>query len=409
MTEFVQKCNTCKVAFPSIDEIKEHYRSEWHVFNSKRRSNNLISITEKDYNMINSKGLIKKKVMTKEMIENRTPRTEKKKINELNIDDTKIRDEVKNLAIEIIGKDNNNIDNIVTLAIEKSKNKQNHEIEAEDANDDDDDEVEDEEEVDSSNIPPTLPIGPLISIFDNHESETLDENLSYMQNKFGLFIPDIEYLTDKEGLVVYLNEKVKLGGICLYCQKQLYPGKSCQQHMISKSHCKIAYEEDIDLDEFEDFYDFTSSYNEFGIDNDEDIERQPQLKFNDIGELVLLNGKNVGHRAYRKYYKQYRKPVESRESVIAAQREEILKLTGQVSGIYTKQTSSDLVKLSDTDVMGLLSKYHKIIRKNHVIQQRAQKRSEFIAQRREYRSKVDKARSSATTTEKIRDYHGMLM
>lgn len=31
------------------------------------------------------------------------------------------------------------------------------------------------------------------------------------------FIPDVEYLKDPEGLVGYVEEKVKLGNICLYC------------------------------------------------------------------------------------------------------------------------------------------------------------------------------------------------
>lgn len=31
------------------------------------------------------------------------------------------------------------------------------------------------------------------------------------------FIPDVEYLQDPEGLIAYVEEKVKLGFICLYC------------------------------------------------------------------------------------------------------------------------------------------------------------------------------------------------
>lgn len=34
---------------------------------------------------------------------------------------------------------------------------------------------------------------------------------------FRFFIPDVEYLKDPEGLVGYVEEKVKLGNICLYC------------------------------------------------------------------------------------------------------------------------------------------------------------------------------------------------
>lgn len=31
------------------------------------------------------------------------------------------------------------------------------------------------------------------------------------------FVPDVEYLSDPQGLLGYVEEKVKLGHICLYC------------------------------------------------------------------------------------------------------------------------------------------------------------------------------------------------
>lgn len=46
------------------------------------------------------------------------------------------------------------------------------------------------------------------------------------------FIPDVEYLVDPEGLVGYVEEKVKLGNICLYCNgkgKTFHTYRSLQQ------------------------------------------------------------------------------------------------------------------------------------------------------------------------------------
>ena len=222
-----------------------------------------------------------------------------------------------------------------------------------------------------------------------------------MALKYGFFIPDQDYLIDKEGLLIYLHEKVKLGGICLYCQKQLKPGRPYQNHMISKSHCKIAYEEDIDAEEFEDFYDFTSTYD----DINEEYEDK-RIEINDItNELVLLDGRTLGHRAFKTYYKQRYRRQDDRPSVLAQQREQLLKYSSQFG---TSINAMELIKMRDADVMTSLIHYHKQIRKGQVMEQRAQKRKDFIDQRREYRSSVAKLRSSETTTAKIRDYHKLL-
>jgi C2H2 type zinc-finger (2 copies) len=39
------------------------------------------------------------------------------------------------------------------------------------------------------------------SLFDNHVSDSFDDNLKYMYKQFGFFFPDVEYLSDPEGLL----------------------------------------------------------------------------------------------------------------------------------------------------------------------------------------------------------------
>jgi hypothetical protein len=65
--------------------------------------------------------------------------------------------------------------------------------------------------------------------------------------------------------------------------------------------------------------------------------------------------------------------------------------------------------MPDTQVMTLLVKYHKQVRRNNMIQQRAKQHVELKAKRRENRNRAQQQLKSQTTTEKIRDYHGMLM
>lgn len=45
----VTKCNTCKAAFSSVELIRDHYRSDWHVLNSKRRASGLAHVTLTEY------------------------------------------------------------------------------------------------------------------------------------------------------------------------------------------------------------------------------------------------------------------------------------------------------------------------------------------------------------------------
>ena len=207
------KCNTCKAAFSGIEKVKEHYRSEWHILNSKRRANNLAPLSKADYKIVTKTQASKKPAAPKIMSVDFTLQSAG--------GGPSVSDRVPNTSQE--GSD------VINTEAE-------------------------EEEIEE------LPLGPNISIFDNKEFETVDECVKYMADTFGFFIPDVEYLIDMEGLLGYLGEKVKLGGLCLCCQRQCKPGRPCQNHMRDSSHCKIAFEEGVDLDEYEDFYDYTSSY-----------------------------------------------------------------------------------------------------------------------------------------------------
>lgn len=89
--------------------------------------------------------------------------------------------------------------------------------------------------------------------------------------------------------------------------------------MMDRSHCKLLYDEDEDLHEYEAFYDFSASYSDAerhalnavnvssaadadadadeGSD-DETVEVSRRLGVTDLGELVLLDGRTVGNRKW---------------------------------------------------------------------------------------------------------------
>ncbi len=212
------KCNTCKASFCSSDLIKEHYRSDIHVMNSKRRANGLKCIRIEDYEQ-----LVKKAPKPVKML---SP-------GRTTFVPAKAKIETKPTAAKA--------DNTTESSPIETEN---------DA----------DESVAESVAPKEIPapkLGVTVSIFDDKEFENVDDCVSHMALNFGFFVPDIEHLKDMNGLLSYLGEKVKLGGYCLYCQRKFNDWRSCQNHMVSKSHCKIAYQEDVDVDEYDDFYDFS--------------------------------------------------------------------------------------------------------------------------------------------------------
>ena len=78
-----------------------------------------------------------------------------------------------------------------------------------------------------------------------------------MRKEHSFTILDIDCLIDLKGLLTYMAERIHLGAICLYCNKQFADGHRCQQHMLDKAHCVMNME---DMDEYADFYDFSKTY-----------------------------------------------------------------------------------------------------------------------------------------------------
>lgn len=175
---------------------------------------------------------------------------------------------------------------------------------------------------------------------------TLDENLEHMRLKHGLFIPERKYLTDLEGLLQYLGEKIGFGNVCLCC---LYQGKdivAVRDHMLNKRHMKIPYESEDEKLEISDFYDFSSTYtsevpegvdddwedvvdaSDDDDDDDEDFLGVTDAIYKDGLDLVLPSGAVLGNRAYARYYRQNLAPdrilSDGQGTVIAAESRHML-------------------------------------------------------------------------------------
>jgi pre-60S factor REI1 len=162
------------------------------------------------------------------------------------------------------------------------------------------------------------------------------------------FLCALEFLVDLEGLLGYSQEKIKLGHYCLYCEKIFPTWQGCQKHMIDKAHTKLRYD-DGSGEELDIFYNFqtdndrflgTTDENEMHDGDEEDgWEDVPEEEGDDeeemyngyqreiarfgldvtpLGELIFPDGRIVGHRALRKYYKQRARQASTKPSVVAA-------------------------------------------------------------------------------------------
>jgi pre-60S factor REI1 len=212
-------------------------------------------------------------------------------------------------------------------------------------------------------VPPSMDLRAEVCIFCDAMCGDLEACVLHMWKRHGFHIPDGEYLVDVRGLLRYVAEKVKVGCLCLYCNGKGRKGgfataRDAQRHMADKGHAKLLYEEGEDLHEFRPFYDFSTSYpvglqkrkggggereeedeesletvdseyeeasdeeGEMEVDDDaEALLRGDVAYVSDLGELVLPGGRTLGNREYSRYYRQRYRPEETRLAVLASREE----------------------------------------------------------------------------------------
>lgn len=134
-------------------------------------------------------------------------------------------------------------------------------------------------------------------LFCLQKNGDLESNLAHMSKFHGFFLPDIEYLKDREGLINYLFSKINEDNMCLYCNgrgKEWQSASAARSHMLDRGHCKMAYDESEEPEQLLKYYDFGSEEGQevMDVDGKED-------------ELVLESGAKLGHRKFLKYYKRH--------------------------------------------------------------------------------------------------------
>ena len=365
--------------FSSRAEIAQHYKSDWHKYNLKRREAGMAMLSFHDFNArLEAAMAIRKEREGKE--------------------ERSGKDHLKDKSSDVAGKKKNKAKKQNQKLSKRQQRRQEKNgddldlksqiVEDDDDNNDYTESMEESEE----EIPPE--IDPCQSLFDKHISPNVKANVDYMYKKYGFFIPDREHLIDVTGLIGYCAEKIKLGHTCLYCQKTFRTWRGCQEHMVNSRHCKLKYERGIDYEEFDVFYDFTSDNEEFlasgignhkkrytinnakseeimededmseddnsgeweDIDSDEDMEDddgmyaayQEEIEkhgfdITPLGELIFPDGRIIGHRGLSRYYKQRFRPQNPKESVLAARRSNAEQLyEGRVYDTYALRQRNNI-------------------------------------------------------------------
>ncbi|KAL9537167.1 hypothetical protein MBANPS3_012020 [Mucor bainieri] len=266
-------CLSCQVAFPNSEKQRNHYRTDWHKYNLKRKIANLSSVNAEQF---------AQKVLAQQQ-QGREEQEKQGLIYECPL--------CKKSYYSENGY-NNHIQSKKHLELEQKADEEEENRGV----------SEDTVMADDTASPTrqTKPVDPLTDcLFCNQINQDIDTNLQHMSKAHGFFLPDIEYLKDSQGLIKYLSNKIQQEKLCLYCNgrgKEWQSAAAARAHMLDRGHCKMAYDESEDPEQLLKFYDFGIEDEAEPMDVDEDKPNS--------NELVLENGVKLGHRKFLKYYKR---------------------------------------------------------------------------------------------------------
>ncbi|XP_027197879.2 cytoplasmic 60S subunit biogenesis factor ZNF622 [Dermatophagoides pteronyssinus] len=334
-------CLTCQINLSSSNDQREHYKSEWHLYNLKRKLNQLKSINEDEFNQIKIKHTISNN-------DNNDP-LKKEGVEESFYCDVCRKNFLNQKAYEQHNSSNKHLRQMDIAArllnryqhqkqqqqqkmksnADDDKPKQNDKDEEEEFNESDWEEMDTDDDDEEEEIFETIPLNECL--FCSHQSIDMETNIQHMATIHSFFIPDIEYCSNLKGLLNYLGTKIADGHCCLWCSdngKTFSSTKSTQQHMLDVGHTKINfYNRTESLIEFEDFYDYSSSYpttmddqtskqTETEQQQDDDDEIDLNILDDDNYQLRLPSGKIIGHRSLMIYYRQKLRP-QSQQQLVA--------------------------------------------------------------------------------------------
>jgi pre-60S factor REI1 len=323
-------CTTCGFTAANFEELREHYKTEWHRHNLKRKVAQLAPLTLEEFQervaafLGQSDDRSKKKEhLGKKARDKQEKRDQVQKEREEKRQTRAAAKEAGGMEIE--GEEE---------VEEPSKRAQ-----PDFASMTEDEYMQWREEN-------AVNLAPGDSLFDQHSEHSLAANLEYMSIKHGFFVPFVDQCNDVAGLVEYLGLKLSVGCVCMWCNKAFHSLGAVQAHMRDKAHCKMNLEGC--EEEYQDFYDVELMSKTRGLlpdDEDDAWDTEEEEEVDDMEEIagldhedvtsrmpaaptqgrmaeaarlskkhakttnVLEVGENVlGHRAFQRYYRQKLRP-----------------------------------------------------------------------------------------------------
>lgn len=349
-------CITCQLAFKDLEIQRQHYKSDWHRYNLKRKVAELPPVTAEEFqrrviaqrNKSDKEAeqesvgckICRKNFNTKNQYDNHLlSKKHKEKVACCNAEEDSLTESGKEKASNNVdGLTNNKDANQASTSTSSKKSMQDMETDS------------DVESVDSDEwiMYTENPAANNDCLFCNHHSRSLIRNLKHMTIAHSFFVPDPEYCVDIKGLLVYLGEKIFAGYMCIWCNntgKAFQSAEAARAHMVDKGHCKMLHEGDA-LAEYADFYDYSSSYPDVDKEDPDAEVEIPELDDSDY-QLVLPSGNVIGHRSLMRYYKQSLNP---NRAVAVTKSEKLRKVLCQYRALGWTETQKEAVVKKARDI-----------------------------------------------------------
>lgn len=219
-------CRSCNIQICDLEMLRQHYKSEWHKYNLKRKIVNQPSITVEEFETLNAMknkqseqqkdnrycNTCRKKFNTKNQYKNHLiSKKHKENLNKQQSNANELSERNENVTESING-DTSGFGNYEEYSMEnvtssKKTDMENMETDSVVESVDSDEWIEDTEN----------PVDNNDCLFCDHHSRSLKRNLKHMMIAHTFFIPDPEYCIDLRSLLKYLGEKIFAGYMCIWC------------------------------------------------------------------------------------------------------------------------------------------------------------------------------------------------
>jgi len=315
-------CSSCKIEVQNDDNLRDHYKSEFHRYNIKRKLVGLPPVTDDQFAKKKAQLIAESSQSDKDVLykcELCGKSFASKQTYKQHLESNKHKENLK-------------------------KFNQNGAIGAEES-------AEKFKEQEEGSLRTSLE-DQTVCLFCNKKNPDLDENLLHMRVAHSFFISEFSHLKNLKGLLKHLAYKIHKKRTCFSCGLEASTSEGTQHHMIDKGHVFMNTE---DFGEYLVFYDFTKKIEnlrknglivddeneqnnadllEIVLENRDEEERENdseeeqesedweiidhaeggetrkvykmrRAKLLGTGEIQLPNGTILGHRKFKTAYKQY--------------------------------------------------------------------------------------------------------